>query len=301
VTSPWIGMPAIAGVTNLYTMLKDLNAKLNVTQQNKESFTTIPDPLLPYISYGNHEEWEIESRFYNHTRWKSLQSHIHTPVSSGVTMSYRIRFTLASLDKGGLQSALRKELGDTRVAAPATSTDLTRARQEIRKIDLKISDLQTRTDDLRKQFPDREHRSRQVQAELIQLRDAIMPLKLDKARYADTLNQAKVFIRAQQRDEEIKKLCRRKFISNFTFSFVEPMHISTGVSGKGIIDIETVKSLQQDARIGINFLWNEEQLLGRGHTWAGTLQWWVGPDGQPCYSGTGKFHQRFQEYHVRVR
>ncbi|MER6462028.1 hypothetical protein ACWC4D_23580 [Streptomyces sp. NPDC001288] len=291
-------MPLVAGITNLYTMSKDVNARLTMTsQQSRGFFTTIPESLLPYVDYENHREFEFRSSFYNHTRWKGLQDHFHTTPSYGTTLAYTIRFTVVSLDKAALQSANRKQLTESGATLPPSTSNLTVVRQEIRKIDAEIAALQTQIDDIKRHLPDKNLRDsdRGVRAELVRLRDQIMPLKMAKARHADEVNKAKIFIKAQENDEKIKELCRRRFISNFNFTFTDPMDIPKGVSAKGSVDIHTQKSLQPGAAISITLLWNEEHLLGGGFTWSGTLRFFLDQATNVQCDGDGKFYERFRE------
>ncbi|MFF4934831.1 hypothetical protein ACFY2H_39145 [Streptomyces griseofuscus] len=292
-TNPWLGMPTIAGASTLYSIVKDLNAKPAIQRQNNATFTTIPDHLVQHIAYGNHQEVEVQSKFYTHTRFKHLRGHLRLSESVGVVMAYRMRFTLVTLDRNSLSLAFRKEFKDAQIKPPSPD-ELRDARAKVYECQEKIRRMVALEQQTLQQHPVKETRSWQVTSELKVLRHEILSVQMEMAKEREVIKNAKTYVGASGREDQIKALSRQPFIANFVFELIEPQQFSTGLKGTGTIGIDAMKSLQPDAKIGVNFMWNEEHFLGTGGSWAGTVQVFLN-QGRLDFDGTGKFFERFRE------
>ncbi|MEU8934295.1 hypothetical protein AB0D30_30970 [Streptomyces sp. NPDC048409] len=319
-TSPWLGMPVISATSLIYTIAKDLNAQPTIQRKDNPTITTIPESLVGYIDYSDSKEYAFNGQFYTHTRFKKIQSHLHLDESVGALIGYRMRFTTYRLDKRRQIMAMHKEF-ETQGKRPEVA-ELQKARKDSQKVEEQIRRLRAQVkqnqadieflEKTRRMAEDAKKRGdnstgilqkigqcieemRRIAQANKGARNEIMELELNIAASKDVVRAAKQYTSMSDREEQIKTWSRRWFISDFTFELVEPQKFSTGLKGNGEISITSVRSVQSNAKVSVNFTWTEQQYLGNGHSWAGTIQAQLNENGFPEFNGTGKFYERFRE------
>lgn len=283
-------MPAVAGVQNLYTILKDMGRDITLSRGTDDGITTVPPKYALYVDDSNSPVNSISGMFFTHTRFKHLQNRLGITQSVGVQMPWQMRFMVVKLNEAILSGAILKKLAKIRMPTA----------QEMRDSEKRIQDASEQmayVQQLLARFPD-------PQSTLPATQQQIASLQQQWRNHKAELDSAQRLIQAahnysDQRtayEEMLQQAIDQRYISNFTFRFVESFKTykqksSTGVKAKGSVELTATS----DRFITVSLKWHEDHWVGRGGEWFGSINVGCDNQGRIHLDGDGAFWQRYLE------
>lgn len=329
-TSPvnaWIGplgpVTAMAAGT-LYTMVKDVGTDIQLRQEQGVPVDTLPDEFRDMVSNTEAREREIHGLFYTHTRFKPIlrklgllhnygsgqssggeaAANLNKSHSVGVKMPWRMTYTEVTLDIHAIRLSLLKNLEGVN---QKNSSSFQSLRLKLEDIKAKIAQAEHLAQSAEKALA----RGRSArQADLTRVRDEnrvmIRDLRVDALDIQNQLLGRESYLALQERAETtIGQLVGRKFMKNFRMEFTDSIGTvragsSTGIKGRGLIKVTSIKSPTYDSHIAVHFEWHEDHFLGKGHNWFGDIHIKYGLDSEPSFTGSGPFWDRFQQFQLTI-